>query len=221
MDVAMVDMHTPGDDGFWARVRRFLKRFVIDMNPNPTEAWMRRPNLDFILDLDQSTLNGIGFGEPLSALSFLGPADEFMPMVAICVAENGRKLGKAEKSYNASYRADGIGISTDKQFILDSFSISLQPEGDTPAVKAYTGKFVFNGQTMDTAAIDTVDSLLRVFGSPARDEEDPTGRHPYRRHLIYNRPGVMWMIFVDQTTRTQSLFVSETKSSNSKVSDAD
>ncbi|HZL91501.1 MAG TPA: hypothetical protein VFB96_24240, partial [Pirellulaceae bacterium] len=40
--------------------------------PNPTRRWQFDPSVPLVLDLDQHTLSGVGIGEPLERLSFLG-----------------------------------------------------------------------------------------------------------------------------------------------------
>src|SRR5688572_3246338 len=99
---------------FLAPLWRFLSRFVKDVNP--TENWIRSPDVQMVLDLDKSTLAGIGMRVPHTRLSCLGPCGKFTRLIcAGLVDDEGHEIDSKEtKSFCFNYQADGIGFSADE-----------------------------------------------------------------------------------------------------------
>lgn len=54
---------------------------------NPTKRWKKNSSRDLVVDLDEATLCGVGLGEPVENLAFLGPCEGFShgSMDATCV----------------------------------------------------------------------------------------------------------------------------------------
>lgn len=210
---------------FLAPLWRLLSRFAVHVDYNLTEKWLRTPGVLLVLDLDNSTFSGIEFGKPISAISFLGPCAEFQRYIGHCYDVNGRSLGKPQKSYGLEYHGDGIGFGADENMMFDTVGICLQPNPDSANSKAYEGTVIWNGQPVDRVDLESVNSLVRLFGSPDIDREEPAhddpeiGRVTYRRYLKYEKPKAMWMIFVNEYGQAQSMHVSrQVKAINQEAS---
>lgn len=194
---------------FFAPLWRFLSRFVTMVNPNPTDDWKRAPDVKLVLDLDENKLSGVCFDDELSSLSFLGPCDQFMPMILHCHDTDGKEIGKPEKSYSLSYDSDGVGFGADKNSRVDWFHVHIQPDPESPNSKAYAGRVVLNRSEIDLDLLRSADSLLQMFGVPDRDEVLDRETAPFHRHVMYERPHAMWMISIDECGRTQSISVTK------------
>ena len=117
---------------------------------NPTTDWQRASDLRLTFDLEGSKLNGVGFAEPLSRLSFLGPTED----------RSGLTLGE--------YRFFSLGLSVDchnEQDTIDCFEI-VQRSGHAgaptlPGVCHYKGENLDLGQLTEKSFVE---SSARRFG---------------------------------------------------------
>ena len=118
---------------------------------NPTTDWQRASDLRLTFDLKGSKLNGVGFGEPLNRLSFLGPIED----------RSGLTLGE--------YRFFSLGLSVDcynEQDTIDCFEI-VQKDQDMPEHQPFPGVCRSEGENLiwgNSPKSHSLESSARRFG---------------------------------------------------------
>ncbi len=88
----------------------------------PTKLWARANDLQLDFDLELGSLNGVRLGDPLEAISFLGPVEDL------------RQLQDREYSYSSL----GLSIGCD-ECMVDSFEI-VQHDYYSPLFGPYSGQ---------------------------------------------------------------------------------
>ena len=139
---------------------------------NPTMDWQRAADLRLTFDLEGSTLNGVGFGEPLNRLSFLGPLED----------RSGLTLGE--------YRFFSLGLSVDcynEQDTIDCFEI-VQKDQDMPEFQPFAGVCRCKGENLDLGQL-TEESFVGTFGPPFWKDVDDE-----EIILFYEFPGREWQV---------------------------
>ena len=118
---------------------------------DPTMVWQRAADLRLTFDLEGSKLNGVGFGEPLNRLSFLGPLED----------RSGLTLGE--------YRFFSLGLSVDcynEQDTIDCFEI-VQKDQDMPEFQPFAGVCRSKGENLisgDSPRSHSSERSARRFG---------------------------------------------------------
>jgi hypothetical protein len=139
---------------------------------NPTRDWVRPPGLRLTFDLDSSTLNGVGFGEPLASVSFLGPA------------EDRRNLHYGEYGY---YSLGLVVESHNEQNTLDSFDL-VNKDPNFPRYESFGGDCLFRGSSLKLSRL-TQAFLHEQLGQPfSKDEDDD------EVILFYEFPNLEWQV---------------------------
>jgi hypothetical protein len=146
--------------------------FDLFRSKNPTRDWQRSADLRLTFDLDAATLNGIGFGEPLAKVSFLGPA------------EDRSNLHFGEFGYFSLGLV--VGCHND-QNVLDTFELVNKDSG-SPHYQAFAGDCRFGGASLRLASL--TQALLRNrLGEPYCKDEDED-----ETILFYELPGLEWQV---------------------------
>jgi hypothetical protein len=127
------------------RLRRVFKRH------DPTEHWVEDASVPLVVDLDRLTLCGVGLGEPVARLAFLGPQDRRW-----CHGGRERWSGK------------GLDIQVDAQKRLTGFAVTwLDLEvwlGGN--FRAFEGTVVAQGAAVSPGLRTSVKMLSRLIGAP-------------------------------------------------------
>jgi hypothetical protein len=104
-----------------------------------------------VIDLDRHQLSGVGIGDPVERLSFLGPA-----VVGV----------------GFEFREKGVIVSPTSVDQLWEFSAILTPVG-REHVLPFAGSFQFRGNRLALTPSTREADLLRLFGPPYwRDQDD-------------------------------------------------
>jgi hypothetical protein len=140
-------------------------------------------------------------------------------MFTVCVGASEGEIEKStpKKSYTLDYLSDGFHIGLDDERRVETISINVRPSEDEWNSRAFSGRIRYRDNFIELPVIETVGGIVSTFGQPDEDEERPrngidyTGfeefRPPYSRHLIYFRVDSSWMVFVDESAKTRSIFV--------------
>lgn len=122
---------------------------------NPTKKWQRADDLRLEFDLEQGSLNGVRLGDPLEAVSFLGPI------------EDRKGLPLAEYGYYSL----GLRVCChNDENIIDTFEI-VQDDDFAPQYLSYSGRFHFRGKNLPLAQLNE-QQFVREFGLPFWRDED-------------------------------------------------
>ncbi len=137
---------------------------------NPTKNWQRIPELRLTFDLECGELNGIGVGERLERLAFLGPC------------EGRHAVGDGDYQYFS------LGLSVgcyNEEQTIDCFEV-IQYDPCEPKYQPYAGACRFQGECFNLGRL-TEEQLLRKVGPPFwrdKDEDEVI--------LFYEFPHLEW-----------------------------
>lgn len=217
MNAAMTTEYSLG--GRWlAPLWRFLSRFVRDTNP--TLDWKREPGLEFVLNLDDVTFAHISLGVQYKECRRFGPCGEFLVMEgAIHCDEEGREIARDfTRSYSFEYAKDGFGFSTDENWRVDGFHITLLPDPDATEAQSYSGKLIFNHEAIRPEEVSCAESVARLFGQPDVDVDNSAvkiekfglkeGDRPYCRYLHYRLENATLSMSLDKSSRVEWISLS-------------
>jgi hypothetical protein len=121
---------------------------------NVTAGWVRDPSLRLTLDFSTGMLCGVGLGEPVERLSFLGPTDR-----------------RPKPDHDLEFLALGlsVGLSGDK---IDSYSVWWR---DDPGAgyQPYPGSVLLQNQRTSLGKTTQEPEILTTLGPPYwRDQDD-------------------------------------------------
>jgi hypothetical protein len=139
---------------------------------DPTKDWQRPSSLRLSFDLACGELNGVGLGQPLDLLSFLGPV------------EDRRGLSTGE------YRYGSLGLSVgchNEARIIDCFDI-VQKDPYSPQYRPFSGSCHHQGVILDLGRL-TDDAFTKAFGSPFWRDTDQD-----EIILFYEFPNREWQV---------------------------
>jgi hypothetical protein len=125
--------------------------------PNPTEGWVRERTVALELDLDANTINGVGLGDSLRGLSFLGPA-----------------YADWRSPSCFEFRELGLVVETDTPGgeTIDNFVVVTIPDWLFPEFQPYRGVIRFAGSDLSGESLRRVSDVISVFGKPVRQDDD-------------------------------------------------
>lgn len=122
---------------------------------NPTADWREDRSVRLIADLDRFELSGVGFGDPLARLSFLGPSE----------------------SAFLDFHRKGLQVDvTDAR--LDGFTLALGAGAflggsSSHPVRPFVGTLRIKGRELRPEELRTETDLVALWGSPfCRNEDD-------------------------------------------------
>ncbi len=121
---------------------------------NVTAGWVRDPSLRLALDFSTGTLCGVGLGEPVERLSFLGPTDR-----------------KPKPGHDLEFLALGVsvGLSGDR---IDSYSVWWRDDLEA-GYQPYSGSVLLQGRHTSLGGTTQEPEILSNLGPPYwRDQDD-------------------------------------------------
>lgn len=121
---------------------------------NPTAGWREDLRTPLLADLDRFELSGVGFGEPVAPLSFLGPADTAL----LEYARKGLRLDVDDG------RLSGVTIALRRGVYLGP-----SPSGE---VLPFAGRLRIGGADRAPAELRGEDDFAVVWGRPFWRDED-------------------------------------------------
>lgn len=130
---------------------------------NPTNGWMRTPNLTLTASLDPPSLNGVALGSRFDRLSFLGRND-------------------TSECDTLCYRDLGIGVVPADDGTFLGYMIVLNDEDSD--LQAYRGELLWKEKRLDASRL-TRDELASVFGDwywMDTDETESIAFYEYPAH---------------------------------------
>jgi len=139
---------------------------------NPTKDWQRASDLRLTFDLECGKLNGVGFGERLERLSFLGPVED----------RSGLRQGE--------HRYFSLGLSVDCRSgddTVDEFEI-IQKDEYVPKYRPFPGAIQYHGENFDLGQL-TEEICVRTLGPPFWKDEDAD-----EIILFYEFPSREWQV---------------------------
>jgi len=139
---------------------------------NPTRDWERPSNLRLTFDLDCGELNGVGLGQRLDRLSFLGPIED----------REGLRAGE----YRYCSFGLSVGCYNDAQ-IIDCFDI-VQKDRYLPQYRPFSDICHYLGENLDLGRL-TEESAIETFGSPFWKDQDDE-----EIILFYEFPNREWQV---------------------------
>jgi len=134
---------------------------------NPTENWVEHPQRRLEFDLSRNALCGVGLGEPIERLSFLGPSAEWKPSLV--------------------FPRKGIGVDF-QHGRIESFLLNLSDEWVAKYGK-FTGSFRHEDEPIVLADEASQQEALDLFGEPYwidRDADDTV--------FFYEHGRIEWQI---------------------------
>lgn len=153
---------------------------------NPTKHWQRLPDLRLDFDLERAKLNGVGLGDPLETLSFLGPLED-------------RGLFRNIEEYGYFSLGLVVGCHNDERAI-DCFEI-VRSDRLSPRYRPYAGRFHYRGRDISLADLTEL-QFTDTFGAPYwRNEDDD------EILLFYELPKVEWQVEFDPAGDFQRIVV--------------
>jgi hypothetical protein len=148
-------------------------------NRNPTRDWQPQRGLKLVLDLEQETLCGIGFGEVANRLAKLGPAED----------------ARAARAGHYRYPSRGFSITTELGRVVE-FELTYYPDA------CYTGEVTLAGRALPLSQSTTQADLMAALGPPAERLTD--GEPPDQTVLLrYEKARGTWEFSVDETGRLE------------------
>jgi hypothetical protein len=152
---------------------------------NPTRDWQRPAELALEFDFDRATLNGVGLGQPLSRLSWLGPAEDMPALVT-------RNFGYLSLGLSA-----GMEGPTDA---ITGYFLYFSGSGDVP-YRPFAGRVVRSGQELALSARTMEPAVVGQLGPPYWRDADPDGIL-----LFYETPGREIQLEFSRDGRLRLLF---------------
>lgn len=126
---------------------------------DPASKWVREPQLNLEIDLEQLSLCGVRLGSRPAALSKLGRPTNPKPTRAGC------------------YSWAGLGIDAfASNDVLHGYSIDLNLKEFNPGVTPYAGAVLLGGKPLPLGIASRREDVVRLLGEPWHefsDEEDP------------------------------------------------
>lgn len=111
---------------------------------NPTRAWRRDHGRRLVLDLDAHRFCGVGIGDPIELLSFLGPA--------------------ARWSFTLDFPNHGVAVNPAAGRVAEmTFFFGHPAELD---FGTFSGTIVYRAQPLSLSCADTEETIARAFGPP-------------------------------------------------------
>jgi hypothetical protein len=135
-----------------------------------TAAWREEPSTPLVVDLSSHQLNGVGIGSPLSALSFLGPAQDLLPH---------------ESWYH--FQSKGLEIEASAG-VIRAMHVHLAPNDEEGNV-AFPGTFRYRGESLPAGSLAREEAIVARFGRPQQREEDEE-----EVDLTYKSSTVEWTV---------------------------
>lgn len=164
----------------------FLKR-LFGRRENPSQHWRRDAAIDLVLDIDTRQLSGVGLGDSIERLAFLGPGQMPPHMHGVRFPDHGVYFDYTNNEI------DCIGVC-----LADTF--------DSLATTPFTGDLRWRGQLHDPSLLASEQAVFEVFGSPTRREDEDNDEIV----LFYELPQAEWQIEIGPDHRTQFVFISDT-----------
>lgn len=139
---------------------------------NPTKLWHRTIDLQLDFDLEQPALNGVRLGDPLNAVSFLGPVED-----------------QAGLQHNVlEYVSLGLYICFDnEQTEIDQFEI-VKTDDLLPKFHSYAGILRYQSDHLPLPQMD-LRMFMDKFPSPWWKDEDEQ-----EIILFYEFPWIEWQV---------------------------
>lgn len=137
---------------------------------NPTSKWQRVTDLQLDFDLEQGSLNGVRLGDPLEAVSFLGPIED--------------KRGLTLEEYG--YCSLGLRVCCHENAI-EAFEI-VQDDDFLSEYLSFTGRFHYQGANLSLSQLNEQE-FVRNFGLPFWRDEDKS-----EIILFYEFPWLEWQV---------------------------
>jgi len=137
---------------------------------NPTKDWRRDPDLRLTFDLERGTLNGVGLGDSLDRLSFLGPVED--------------RTGLRSGEYR--YFSLGLFVGCNEGQIADYYIV--QRDRFAPQYRPFAGVCCYRGEHLDLGRL-TEEFFVENVGLPFwRDQDDD------EILLFYEFPSREWQV---------------------------
>ena len=121
--------------------------FIFRRN-NPTNAWIREPNLNLVADLGSITLNGVAVGSSIERVAFLGRSD-----------------GNGESSLD--YGELGLSVEVGVGSCFSGFTLFFADE--EKQFRSYAGELKIGGETV--SLVNLVDSLGEPYWTDTDENE--------------------------------------------------
>lgn len=147
---------------------------LIGVGGNPTQSWEERQEVHLLLDLDQHQLSGVGVGEPLQGLHFLG---------------RGTDLGQI-----LEWPWKGIRVHVVDG---DLFEITISfghPEDEEDEIRKFPGRIIYHGETRRLSCRTHRDEIRRLFGEPYWIDEIVDSEYGDETTYFYEFGPVEWQI---------------------------
>lgn len=152
------------------------------LNRNPTRDWQPQRGLRLVLDLDQETFCGIGFGDPVSRLTKFGPAED----------------ARVARAGSFRYPSRGFGIVTERGRVVE-FELTFLPE------QRYAGEVTVGGRTPEFSNATTEADLITALG-PATERETHGAPPDETLTLRYQRTRGTWDFELDEEGHLETLW---------------
>jgi hypothetical protein len=155
------------------------------LNRNPTRDWQPQRGLELVLDLDQETFCGIGFGDPVARLTKLGPAED----------------ARAARVGVYRYPSRGFGIIAEQGRVVE-FEVSFFAE------ERYGGAVRISGRAANFGETTTEADVVAALGGPT---ERKTYGEPSEQTvtLQYRRTRGIWEFELDEAGRLEAVLGSK------------
>jgi hypothetical protein len=148
-----------------------------------THTWKKDPSVPLIVDFDTHQLSGVGIGDAIQKLAFLGPA---------------RNDDAAGSWY--VFRESGIAVGADEG--ITYFCVHLLPDPDE-GIEAFPGALRYHGELLSRRNLAFEVDVRRTFGEPywrKQDEDEIL--------LFYEFGAVEWQIELTLEQKTKVVAIS-------------
>jgi len=147
---------------------------------NPTRMWIENPRLPLEFDFSKNELNGIGLGEAIDKLSFLGKAAQWKPSLA--------------------YPQKGIAVDYDNDCI-EGFLLNFSTDS-ADGFERFPGQLWFKNREVRLTEVIGEQNVLDVFGQPYWIDRDDV-----ETILFYEFNGIEWQLELSKTGFLQAVIV--------------
>lgn len=147
---------------------------LLGVGGNPTHAWEERQEVLLVLDLDRHQLCGVGVGEPLQGLEFLGRGNDFGSLI--------------------EWPAKGLRVHVVDGHLFEITISFGHPEDEEDEIRKFPGRLLYQGETQRLTCRSSRDELLRLFGEPYWIDEMLDEEYGDETTLFYEFGQVEWQI---------------------------
>lgn len=147
---------------------------LIGVGGNPTHSWEERQEVVLLLDLDKHQLSGVGVGEPLQGLYFLG---------------RGTDMGN-----HIEWPAKGLRVHVIDGSLFEVTISFGHADDEEDEIRKFPGRIVYRGETQRFTCRTHRDELIRLLGEPYWIDEIIDDEYGDEAILFYEFGPVEWQI---------------------------